>query len=290
MNRAVLTFSLLALTGLLSFSCDSSASIIQGPDVSDPAWQRAQTISYNDISVNVFIDKPEGPVNTVLVAYHGTVWYDSLINGAARNITMAFRRILDQEGILIIGVAYPQQNKLMGDGLREAEAALLWVKHLASEELNLSMERIFIGGHSQGGYIVTRLNTMHETDGVIANAPGPLDFEFRCLLEERGQIAPGRECNLMQAEFGLPSEYPDPYIERSLLSFTEGFKADVLYVQGLNDGPIQMRSWPMFRDAIQRCTNCQYSQIVNIPGAGHDALFSNAQAKGVFNTFIQSRR
>jgi pimeloyl-ACP methyl ester carboxylesterase len=178
----------------------------------------------------------------------------------------------------------------MGDGLREAEAALLWVKHQASEELNLSIERVFIGGHSQGGYIVTRLNTMHETDGVIANAPGPLDLEFRCLLEERGQIAPGRECNLMQAEFGLPSEHPDPYIERSLLSFTDSFKSDILFVQGLNDGPIQMRSWPMFQDAVQRCANCQGSQFVNIPGAGHDALFSNAQVRGVFNQFIQSRR
>jgi len=59
-------------------------------------------------------------------------------------------------------VAYPQQNRETGDGVREAEAALLWVKHEASRALGVTVGRIFQAGHSQGGYVVTRLNTMHQ--------------------------------------------------------------------------------------------------------------------------------
>jgi hypothetical protein len=266
----------------------SGAGVISGPD--EAAWQVSRTVTYDGVPVQVIIDKPAGPVSDVLVTYHGTVWYDSLIVQASANVIGVFRRILDRNDLLIVSVAYPQENKLMGDGLREAEAALLWVKHRAAQELDIPVRRIFLGGHSQGGYIVTRLNTMHETNGVIANAPGPLDLEFRCLLEERGQITASRECTLMASEFGLTSASPGPYIERSLLSFAENFQSDILFVQGLNDGPIQMRSWPMFQSAVQDCSNCATTQFMNIPGAGHDALFSSLQARPVFNWFITSRR
>jgi poly(3-hydroxybutyrate) depolymerase len=48
-------------------------------------------------------------------------------------------------------------------------------------ELGISPKKIFIGGHSQGGYIATRLNTMHATNGVIASAQGPLNMVYRSL-------------------------------------------------------------------------------------------------------------
>ena len=54
----------------------------------------------------------------------------------------------------------------------------------------MALEKIFIAGHSQGGYLVTRLNTMHPTDKVVANCPGPLDFQYRCALEEAGEWRP----------------------------------------------------------------------------------------------------
>ena len=288
-SRLYYSTFLAVVLAITTVACGSS-----GPkdnnDFDETAWQVTRTITYNGIPVQVVIDKPAGKVQDVLITYHGTVWYDNLILGAATNVMGVFRRLLDRNDMLIVSVAYPQENKFIGDGLREAEAALLWVKHSAEQEINIPIRRIFIGGHSQGAYIVTRLNTMHETDGVIANAPGPLDLEFRCLLEERGQIEKGDVCNLMAAEFGLPSVNPEPYIERSLLSFVGDFKSDILFVQGLDDGPIHMRSWPLFLSALQQCSNCKDIQILNLPGGRHDALFSSPQARPVFNEFVNSRR
>jgi pimeloyl-ACP methyl ester carboxylesterase len=146
-----------------------------------------------------------------------------------------------------------------------------------------------MAGHSQGAYVVTRLNTLHPTDGVIANAPGPLDFEFRCLLEERGGAPGSQECGLMVQRYGPASANPAPYRKISLLSFTEDFKTDALFVQGLDDSAIQMRSWPLFKQAVQTCTSCQRPVFLEVAG-GHNALFMSFEAREAFNQFIDQRR
>lgn len=63
-----------------------------------------------------------------------------------------------------------------------------------------------------------------------------------------------------------------------------------LFVQGLNDGPIQMRSWPLLQQRLSTCTDCQQVIFLPIQGAGHDALFSTAQGQAALNTFINNRR
>lgn len=251
--------------------------------------QGIRTITYGGVSAQVVIHMPSASVKNALVLYHPTVWFDNLILPSAENTLEQFKRLLQRDDMLLVSVAYPQQNREVGEGLREAEAALLWVKNEASEALGLSIGRVFIAGHSQGAYVVTRLNTLHRTDGVIANAPGPLDFEFRCLLEERGSAPASQECGLMVSRYGPASANPAPYRRISLLSFTAGFKADALFVQGLNDSAIQMRSWPLFNQAVQACKDCQRSVFLEVAG-GHDALFTNSEAREAFNQFIDQRR
>lgn len=46
--------------------------------------------------------------------------------------------------------------------------------------------------------MVTRLNTMHQTNGVIANAPGPINLVYRCQLEENGQIQSSAVCTKLK--------------------------------------------------------------------------------------------
>jgi hypothetical protein len=253
------------------------------------AVQGTRTITHGGVPVQVVIHMPPAPVRDALVLYHGTVWFDDRILPAAQNSLESFRRLLLRDDTLLVSVAYPQQNREIGEGLREAEAALLWVKNEASRALGLSIGRVFIAGHSQGGYLVTRLNTLHPTDGVVASAPGPLDFEYRCLLEERGGAPRSDECALMVPRHGPASANPAPYRGISLLSYTQGFRADALFVQGLDDGAIQMRSWPLFRQAVQSCTSCQQPAFLEVAG-GHDALFRNAEAREAFNQFIDQRR
>ena len=153
----------------------------------------------------------------------------------------------------------------------------------------ITVKKVFLGGHSQGGYLVTRLNTMHQTNGVIANAPGPLNLVYRCQLEENGQIASGVTCDKLRNTYGTTNVNPGAYFQRSLLNFTNGFKSDILFVQGLNDSPIQLYTWPTFKQEVLNCTNCQGTQFVEVPGGTHPSLFTSPVAKTEFNNFINSR-
>ncbi|MBK7391759.1 MAG: alpha/beta hydrolase fold domain-containing protein [Chloracidobacterium sp.] len=222
----------------------------------------------------------------VLIAFPGTVATDAETIPAARNILARVKEITNRTDMMIVSVAYPQEGLLFGDGIREAEAALLWVKEKSKKELKRKIGKIFLIGHSQGGYMVTRLNTMHATNGVIANGPGPLNLVYRCGLEEMGQAPAGAVCGLLRQAYGTTAKNPAAYMARSLLSFTSGFRSDILFVQGLQDKPIQLASWPTFKQQVTNCTTCQSRQFVEIADAGHTALFDSPKAIAAYNAFI----
>ncbi len=275
---------LLVWISLIFFSCKKNE------DVNVPvAYRQTKTITYNNINVDVIIDKPALNDLDVLILYHGTVLYDSNLITAANINLDNFKSILDRKDMMLVSVAYPGEKMLLGDNIVQAEAALLWVKNKASQELGIKVKKVFLAGHSQGGYLVTRLNTMHQTNGVIANAPGPLNLVYRCQLEENGQIVSGVTCDKLRYVYGTTTNNPNAYFQRSLLNFTKGFKSDILFVQGLNDGAVQMYSWPVFKQDVLSCTNCQNSNFVEIPGGEHNSIFTSSIAKAEFNTFINSR-
>jgi hypothetical protein len=280
------TISLFLLV-LIFFSCSND---ISNPKNQTPTtFRQTKNISYNDISLNVIIDKPDTNEVDVLIVFHGTVLYDNKILEAAENVLDKFKDILDRKDMMLVSVAYPGENTLLGDNLIYAEAALLWVKNKASQELGISIKKVFLAGHSQGGYLVTMLNTLHQTNGVIANAPGPINLFYRCQLEENGAIQSGAACTKIKNEYGTTATNPNAYFERSLLNFTKDYKSDILFVQGLNDNPIQMTSWPTFKQNVTNCTTCQVRQFVEIVGGEHASLFTSPQAKTAFNNFINSR-
>jgi hypothetical protein len=276
---------LFLLLPLFFISCSKESTPAQSVPT---AYRITKSVSYNNTNVDVIIDKPALSEVDVLITFHGTVQDDSLILSAAENTLDEFKNILDRQDMMVVSVAHPQTNILFGDNINQAEAALLWVKHKANLELGLTVKKIFLAGHSQGGYLVTRLNTMHQTNGVIANGPGPLNLVFRCQLEENGQAPATYVCDTLRSVYGTTAANSNAYYQRSLLNFTNGFKSDILFVQGLNDMPIQMYSWPTFKQDVSNCTNCLNRQFVEIPGAGHEALFQSQTAKTEFNDFINS--
>ena len=258
------------------------------PDQPTPGRQVRQ-VTYDGVTVTVVIDTPTpGSVDALLI-YHGTVQFDSNLLQAATTALDNFKAILDRRDMLLVSVAYPQENLLFGDGIRQAEAALLWVKRQANQDLGIRVGKVFLAGHSQGGYMVTRLNTMHPTNGVVANAPGPLDLVYRCQLEESGQILPGAVCTTLRNAYGTTTVNPDAYRQRSLMNFTRAYTSDILFVQGLNDSPIQMHTWPTFREMVAACADCRERRFLEIPGGEHGALFTSAFAKSEFNAFLMSR-
>ncbi len=276
---------LLILLSLFFFSSIKASTTEQPTPV---AYRITKSITYNNIKVDVVIDKPALNEVDVLLVFHGTVMYDNNIMTAANATLDKFKGILDRNDIMIVSVAYPQENVLFGDNIVQGEAALLWLKNKANQELGITVKKVFLGGHSQGGYMVTRLNTMHQTNGVIANAPGPLNLVYRCQLEENGQIQSGAVCTKLKNVYGTTTSNPNAYFQKSLLNFSNGFKSDILFVQGLNDAPIQLYSWPTFKKEVSSCTNCQNRQFVEIVGGEHGSLFESPTAKTEFNKFINS--
>ena len=250
-------------------------------------YRITKSITYNDLTVDVIIDKPVGNTFDVLVAYHGTVWSDAQIHAAATTTLEKFDQILDREDMMIVSVVYPEENLLMGDNIIYAEAALLWIQNLASNELDININRIFLGGHSQGGYLVTRLNAMHRVDGVIANCPGPLDMRYRCQLEEEGTMASSNQCQQLWETYGSTVDNPEPYDTISLLSFTSGYKSPFLVVQGMEDAAIQLHSWPIFKEEMNSCSDCSSIEIVEAPQVGHSGLFESSMAAEAFNNFVE---
>ena len=273
---------------LLSFIYFSSCAQENTTEQFIDAYRITQTITYNNINVDVVIDKPALNEVDVLLVFHGTVLYDFNLMTAVNTTLDKFKSILDRNDMMIVSVAYPQENVLFGDGIIQCEAALLWLKNNASQELGITVNKIFLAGHSQGGYMVTRLNTMHPTNGVIANAPGPLNLVYRCQLEENGQVQSSAVCTNLKDVYGTTSNNPNAYFQRSLLNFTNDFKSDILFVQGLDDSPIQMYLWPTFKQDVTSCSTCQNRQFVEIPGGGHVSLFESLTAKTEFNNFINS--
>ena len=276
---------LLLILALFFLSCNKN-NIAEKPI--PVAYKITKSITYNNIGVDLVIDKPALNEVDVLLVFHGTVLYDSNIITAANTTLDKFKGILDRNDMMIVSVAYAQENVLFGDNIVQGEAALLWLKNKASQELGVAIKKIFLGGHSQGGYMVTRLNTMHETNGVIANAPGPLNLVYRCQLEENGQIASGAVCTKLKNVYGTTTNNPNAYFQRSLLNFTNGFKSDILFIQGIDDSPIQMYSWPSFKQDVLSCSTCRGRQFVEIAGEGHSALFESQTGKIEFNNFINS--
>ncbi len=265
------------------FSCANENTVLSIDD-----YRETRTVSYNNINVDVVINKPTLNEVDVLLVFHGTVLYDLNLMTAANTTLDKFKSVLDRNDIMIVSVAYPQENVLLGDSIIQCEAALLWLKNNASQELGITINKIFLAGHSQGGYMVTRLNTMHQTNGVIANAPGPINLVYRCQLEENGLVQPGVVCSNLKDSYGTTAENQNAYFERSLLNFTNNFKSDILFVQGLDDSTIQMNLWPTFKQEVISCSTCQSREFVEIPGGGHASLFESLTAKTEFNNFINN--
>ena len=115
------TISALRLFFLLSiihfFSCAN-----ENTELSIDAYRETRTISYNNINVDVVIDKPALNQVDVLLVFHGTVLYDLNLMTAANTTLDKFKSVLDRNDMMIVSVAYPQENILLGDCIIQCEA------------------------------------------------------------------------------------------------------------------------------------------------------------------------
>ena len=123
---------------LFFFSCVKADPTEQSIPV---AYRITKSITYNNINVDIVIDKPALNEVDVLLVFHGTVMYDNGIMTAANTTLDKFKSILDRNDMMVVSVAYPQENVLFGDNIVQGEAALLWLKNKANQELGITVKK-----------------------------------------------------------------------------------------------------------------------------------------------------
>jgi esterase/lipase len=251
--------------------------------------------TYESKDLNFFLDNKfreiSSPLKTkVLLVLHGTTWDNQKSLIAAKKIFIDTKKIIDNNinpDIFIISVAYPQEDMLVGDSIDYIENVYLWTIEKAEEELNLEIEDVYLFGHSLGGYYVTILNTMYETAGVIANAPGPLDLEKRCLIiEGNKQNEDEIACNSILDRYGSVEDNPQAYINRSLINYTSNHKSKILFIQGMNDKKIQLLSHEKFKTKFIIDNSMNKNSFIEIESFGHDAIFKSSSAIKELNQFL----
>jgi pimeloyl-ACP methyl ester carboxylesterase len=154
--------------------------------------------------------------------------------------------------------------------------------------LNIKIDRTFLIGHSLGGYIVTRLNTMYKNDGVIANVPGPIDLAFTCKILKNVNFGEKVDfCSSMKEKYGSAASNPSEYTNQSLISFVDGQKSKILFIQGLNDNKKQVDLMKIFEEKMNQYKNCADSNFVWVSGADHGAIIESEEGINAVNNFLK---
>ena len=247
----------------------------------------------------------------VIVCYHGTLedTGSETIATAATTMRSIMKDNVKIKDKIIFAVAYPQDNisvsrninmltqseldnLYFGDNIVYARAALLWAKNnlnsaLTSLGLSQQINKVFMFGHSQGGSLVHKLNTLETTDGVVVNAPGPIRLDETC------SVATGNlTCNKLSA-LGSPTATPlssNAYYQRSVANFVTGHKSKIIYLQALDDptgGPgLDGQIVWMSELMTDMKNNNQEYEYITVPTGGHDSFVTNNVSQGIIrNTF-----
>jgi predicted esterase len=267
------------------------------------------------------------PEVDIIVLFHGSIDSPGIIPSVSANNFVGFAtNQIDIQDKIIFSVAYPQDaipawlsnnslidnefpelrsiygaysNFRFGDNIHYVEAALLWVKnninsYLSSVGIPKKVNRIFTFGHSQGALLVHRLNTMHQVDGVISNAPGPIDLLTRC-ADSEAQGDNNATCLKIKVGLGSTATNPDAYNSVSLKSFLSGTLSPQLFTQALDDPTgdstqyaqvtnMQNIVQPQLESAIDRApvTFNYYST------GGHAAFTTNSILQADIREFVDS--
>jgi hypothetical protein len=283
--------------------------------------------TYNNLTVRGSLYYPTssfvGPDADVIVLYHPSIDSPGVTPSVAAtnflNIVTNTSQINIRDKI-IFSVAYPQDaipawlqnnslignefpellgnygsyaNFVFGENVQYAEAALLWVKnslnsYLSSIGVSKTTNRVFTFGHSQGGLLVHRLNTMHPVDGVVSNAPGPIDLLSRCSVSE-SQGDNNVSCLKLKNSLGSTSVSPGSYTAVSLSNFLSGTLSPALFTQALDDDTPQVANMQnIMQPGLESCVNCAPVEFRYYNTGGHAAFVTNAELQADIRQFFNS--
>jgi hypothetical protein len=278
---------------------------------------------FNSLAVRGFVYVPDNSASAldVLLLYHGTIDTAGVtpLNAASKFLSIAIDPSkLNLNDKIIFSVAYPQDaipgftqeaaaamfpgldlsNFFIGDNLAYAEAALLWaqnsiVSFLAANNITKTTKRTFTFGHSQGALLVHRLNRLYKIDGVVSNAPGPIDLLGRCEFSESNNNESATCTKLLNA-FGSTSANPNRYESVSLKNYLTNLKAPCLYTQGLTDKggisagvPQVINMQTIVEPGIKASSSNAPTTFKYYSLGGHDAFAVNPETQEDIRAFLR---
>ena len=278
--------------------------------------------NYNGYPVRGYLYYPTSPSLgsnlDVIILYHpsidtpGVTPYKSALNflNIVKNPTTL--NITDK---IIFSVAYPQdsieewdrnpalpqqqfpgldyEHLYLGDNYVYAEAALLWAKEnlnsfMSDNGISKTVDKVFTFGHSQGAYLVHRLNTNHQVDGAISNAPGPIDLLPKCGSSESNgdNSAP---CKKLKDAFGSTEESPSTYDSISLKNYISHVLSPALFTQAVDDDGFQVSNMKnIMEPGLNACTDCAPIEFKYYAYGGHPAFITNTQLQQDIRNFVRS--
>ena len=277
---------------------------------------------HNGYPVRGFIHVPsENPASSdVIVLFHGTIESSGStpLTAADRFLDIALDRSgLNFESKLIYSVAYPQDaipgwtpeaasalfpglnlsTFYLGDNLPYAQAALSWAQsqltnYLSTNGVTIARDKIYAFGHSQGALLTHRLNRLYTLDGVVSNAPGPIDLLARCQYSEANGDE-SRSCLRLKTAYGSTATSPSTYNNVSLKSFLSGTLSPALFTQALDDTTGNSAGVPQVQNmqtvvqpGIEACTTCAPATFKYYATGGHPAFTTNKQVQDDIRTFL----
>jgi phage-related protein len=282
------------------------------------------TQTYGGYPVRGYLHVPDGgaAVRDAVVMFHPTIEKagDTPATAAQFFLSLALTTTgLNIGDKILFSVAYPQDsipgwtqtqaNALfpgitlssfyIGDNISYVSAALQWAitslnSYLTSLGTGKSRNRIFTFGHSQGAYLAHRLNTMHAVDGVICNAPGPIDLLTRCQNSEaNGDNNP--TCSKLKTGYGSTSATPTTYSSRSLQAFLSGTLSPAFFIQALDDPTGKSAGVPqvagmtgIIQPGLNACITCGSFIFGYYQTGGHPAFSTNPLVQADIRQFLTS--
>ena len=219
-----------AIRTAFSSSAGTTAITAPTPFTITPASNQSATINGTSYPVmgRLYVPTSLGNSLDVVVAFHGTLEENpngpDIIDAALTTLqSLTNQDTVNLRDKIIFSVAYPQDHIsntrqfnlggvgteestfLMGDNLPWARAAVKWVKndlnaYIAAQGGSQTINDVYLFGHSQGGKLVSKINTLDTgIAGVVANAPGPIQFDQTCSIAAN---AAGTTCSKVSAIHG----------------------------------------------------------------------------------------
>ena len=254
---------------------------------------------------------PQGGAGTlnVLVAFHGTLdeTGTTTIGDAAYYQRNLWVNTIGVKDMIVFAPAIPQDHIdgdrqygidgreaasfLMGDNINYARAAVEWVKndlisYLATQGVTQTLGDVYVFGHSQGGKLACKINTLTTgIAGVVANAPGPIQFDQTCAADPDNY-----SCSKVAAIHGASTgDGSSPYNTIGLENYTSTHNAPILFTQALDDtvGGGNQATWLQnYRNAIDAISGNANTTVTTVPTGGHAAYESNAVLQLAIKNFI----